>query len=183
MVANRRSRGSVMVAATMPAASFHASRALKAQAGCGCRCGVAPAARKARKVTAWSRLENLRPVRIQDQAVMGIGRFGQGQQRLQQPLDMGGGQQILAPRHQGHALKSIVHHHRQMIGGRHVLARQHQIAEQQRIDGDGLRHVRGTTAARRAAPPWPHPAAAHRRRPRRCAPRVRPADRWRQVPG
>ena len=47
---------------------------------------------------------------------------------------MGGRQQVFAARHQAHVLKSVVHHHRQMIGRRHVLARQHHIAEQERID-------------------------------------------------
>ena len=53
--------------------------------------------------------------------MMGIGRLGQSQQRLQQPLDMGGGQQVFAARHQGHALEGVIHHHRQMIGGRQSL--------------------------------------------------------------
>ena len=70
--------------------------------------------------------------------MMRIGWLGQGQQRLKQPLRMGGRQQILAAGHQGDAFKRIVHDHGKMIGGRQFLASQHQIAEQQGLDRDGL---------------------------------------------
>jgi hypothetical protein len=64
---------------------------------------------------------------------MGVDRFGQAQQGLQQALDVGGGQQVFAPRHQGHLLMGVVHHHRQMIRCRHVLARDHDIAKAHRV--------------------------------------------------
>jgi hypothetical protein len=38
-------------------------------------------------------------------------------------------QQVLAAGHQADLLMGIIHHHRQMIGGRHVLARDHHIAK------------------------------------------------------
>ena len=47
---------------------------------------------------------------------------------------MRGRQQILAPRDQIDALMRVIHHHRQMIGGRQILARQHHVAEQKRFD-------------------------------------------------
>ena len=75
---------------------------------------------------------------------MGIGRLGQSQQFLQQALDMGGGSKSSPRVTRRHALKSVIHHHRQMIGGGHVLARQHQVAEFERINRDRSRHVRGS---------------------------------------
>ncbi len=60
----------------------------------------------------------------------------QAEQRLQQAMDVGGGKQIRAASHQRHALQRIVHCHRQVVTHRHVLARQHHIAERLRCGLD-----------------------------------------------
>ena len=51
---------------------------------------------------------------------MGIGGFGQRQQRLQQTLDMTGAKQVFAARHQGYALQMVIDRYRQVIRGRRV---------------------------------------------------------------
>ena len=123
------------------------------------------------------------PVLVQDQAVMGIGRRGKIQQRLQQPLDMSGGQQIFAARHQIDALERIIHHHRQMIGGRHVLARQHHVAEQKRLDGAELAMLDESERPGHLSRLGRIEPQGIRLAPRQARAALRLADRCRQVPG
>ena len=98
--------------------------------------GVTPASRNARKRDGAIALGKFPALLVQDQPVMGVSGRRQSEQRLQQALDMGGREQIVAARHQRDALEGIVHHHGQMIGRGHLLARQHDVAEQQRIHRD-----------------------------------------------
>ena len=105
-------------------------------------------------------------------AVMAIKRRRQVEQRLQQAMDMGRGEEIGAARHQRHALQRIVDRHREMIARRRILPRQHHIAQRQRIGRDGARPLRLPSRAARCAPaPAPRRGAARRVRPRRSAPR------------
>ncbi len=68
---------------------------------------------------------------------MRIARHRQIQQRLQNSLHMRRREQVVAARDQRHTLKRVVDDDRKMIRRRHLLARQHDVAEQPRIDGDG----------------------------------------------
>ena len=69
------------------------------------------------------------PVVVGDKRVVKIGRLGQTEQGLEQPLDRGRGAQILSPNDQRHAAARIVDHAGQMIGGGRVLAREDRIAD------------------------------------------------------
>ena len=98
----------------------------------------------------------------------------QAQCGLEQAVDVAGVEQVRATGHQGHPLRCVVQGHRQMVGGRDLLARQHHVAERQRL---------GRDLARSAVDPTQRPGARHRRgcvqaqrvgraRPP-CVPRVR----------
>ena len=65
-----------------------------------------------------------------------IARRRQAEQRLQQAMDAGGVKQVLPAHHVGDALRGVVDHHRQMIAGRRLLARQDDVAPGGRIGGD-----------------------------------------------
>ena len=67
---------------------------------------------------------------------MAIPRRRQVEQGLQQPVDMRRGEEINAAGNVGHAFRRIVNRHRQVIAGRHLLARQNDIAERGRVGGD-----------------------------------------------
>ena len=69
-------------------------------------------------------------VRSHQQAVVAVGRRGQAEQRLQQPLDMGGLEQVLAAHDVCDLLDRVIDHHGQVIGDAQVLARQDDIADQ-----------------------------------------------------
>ena len=71
--------------------------------------------------------------RVGQKPVVGILRRSVAQQLLQQDLHVGGGQHVLAARHQGHALEVIVDGDREVIAGRRVLPRDHEVAHQQRL--------------------------------------------------
>ena len=57
-------------------------------------------------------------------------RHRQAQQGLQQAVNVGGGKQVRAARHQRHAVGGIVQRRGQMIAGRRLLAQDHHIPEQ-----------------------------------------------------
>ena len=76
---------------------------------------------------------------IENEPVMGVFRTWKMEKRLQHALDMGRSEQVEAARDQRYVLKRIVDHDRQMIGGRRVLARNDDVAEEERIDGDPAR--------------------------------------------
>ena len=59
----------------------------------------------------------------------------EAEQRLQQAVDVGRGEEVRAAGHQRDALGGIVDRHRQMIAGRHVLAGEHDVAEDFRRGG------------------------------------------------
>ena len=63
-------------------------------------------------------------------------RHLEAEQRLQQPVDMSGGEQILAAGHQVHLLQVIVDGDGEVIAGGGVLARQHHVAMGQRVGRD-----------------------------------------------
>src|SRR4051812_17062188 len=68
---------------------------------------------------------------------MRISWRGQVQQCLQQSLEVRRRKKIAAARDQAHALKCVVHDDRKVIRSRSVLTREHDIAEQQRINVNG----------------------------------------------
>lgn len=55
-------------------------------------------------------------------------RFRQLQQHLQQPVDVGGGLQIVPAHHMAYLLQRVVDHYREMITAGRIFARQHHIA-------------------------------------------------------
>jgi hypothetical protein len=73
---------------------------------------------------------------IREQGMMAIGGLRQAQQRLQEPVHMSGGQEILTARDERHLLQRVVHRHREVIARGRVLAREDHIAEQARIHRD-----------------------------------------------
>jgi DNA-3-methyladenine glycosylase II len=80
---------------------------------------------------------------VPQQRMVVIGRLRQPEQRLQQPVHMSGREQVLPARHEGHALQRVVERDREMVARGRILARQHDIAEQEGIDGDAaMRAVR-----------------------------------------
>ncbi len=70
---------------------------------------------------------------------MVVARYLQAEQRLQQAVDMGRGEEILAARHQGDALQRVVDGDGEMVARRHLLAREHDVAVARRIGPHGLR--------------------------------------------
>ncbi len=60
----------------------------------------------------------------------------QAEQGLQQALDVGGFEEVLAPDHVGHALQGVVHRDGQMVGDAEVLAGQHDVAADLRAGSD-----------------------------------------------
>src|SRR5262249_42033519 len=68
-------------------------------------------------------------LRVENEAVMGIGRSREPEQRLEQPLDMGRREEIVPARHQRYALVRIIDHDGQVITRRQVLAGGGDIAE------------------------------------------------------
>ena len=108
--------------------------------------GVAPPARSSRRPVACGRLRELSPRAIEDQAVVPVGRLRQAEQRLQQPMDAGRPEQVLAPHHLGHALQGVVDHHREVIAGRRLLARQDDVAPGLRPGGHRAGLAIGTFA-------------------------------------
>ena len=73
---------------------------------------------------------------IQNQAMVRILWLRKLQKRLQQSLDVSRGKQIVAASNQAHLLESIVHHDGEMIRDWNVLARQHDVAQHGRVDGN-----------------------------------------------
>ena len=73
---------------------------------------------------------------VGQQLVVSVARGRQLQQRLQKPMDMRRGEQIDAARHQRHPLQRVIDRDREMIAGRHLLARQHDIAKRGGIRRD-----------------------------------------------
>ena len=59
----------------------------------------------------------------------GDGRRRQAEQSLEQPVDMGGGEEVAAAHDMGHALRRIVERDGEMIAGRRVLAGEDDIAK------------------------------------------------------
>jgi hypothetical protein len=61
-------------------------------------------------------------------------RLRQTEQCLEQPMDLGRGQQILPARHQRHALPGVVDRDCQVVAGWRVLAREHDVSVECGID-------------------------------------------------
>ncbi len=79
-----------------------------------------PAARSARRLTRAVALGQPAPVRPGQQGVVRVGRLRPTHHRLQQAVDAGGRQQVLAAGHQGHALHRVVMGDAQVVAGRRV---------------------------------------------------------------
>ena len=116
------------------------------------------------------RFRELLPGAVENQPVVPVGRLRQAEQRLQQPMHAGRPEQVLAAHHLGHALQGVVDHHREVIAGRRLLAREDDVAPGFRPGGDRAGLALGTFAVldpgrdrRRARRPPPYRAAALRR--------------------
>src|ERR1700722_5558494 len=81
------------------------------------------------------RFRTVSPGIVTDETGMPIGRLRQSEQLLQQPMQAGRPEQILAPHHLGHALQGVVDDHREVIAGRRLLARQDDVAPRLRPGG------------------------------------------------
>lgn len=73
---------------------------------------------------------------VQDKGVVEIGWLWKAQQGLEDAVDVGGGEEVLAAGDVGDLLEGIVHHDGEVVGGANVLAGQDDIAEQAGIDGN-----------------------------------------------
>ena len=143
--------------------------------------GVAPRRTEFAQAGGCGRFRQLLPGIIENETVVPVGGLRQAEQRLQQPMHAGRPEQVLAAHHLRHALQGVVDHHREMIAGRRLLARQDDVAPGFRPGGDnaGLA-VRafavlgpGQIARPRARPPPCRAAARKARRDRAAAPLVR----------
>jgi hypothetical protein len=112
--------------------------------------------------------------------VVPVGRLSQSEQLLQQPMQAGRPEQILAPHHLGHALQGVVDGHREVIAGRGLLAREDDVAPGLRPGADraGLptrtfAHARSSRVRRRGRTRPPYRAAARREHPIPAAARAR----------
>ncbi len=65
---------------------------------------------------------------VEDQAVVVVMRDGESEECLQQAVDVSGGQQVFTAGDQGDALKGVVGHDRQMVGGGEFLAGENHVA-------------------------------------------------------
>ncbi len=100
----------------------------KVQGFGGCRSALTPAARKSRRLVACVALESFRPSSSRISAMVVIDRLGQAEQLLQQPMDAGCPEQILAADHVSDALQRIVDHDGEMIAGRQLLSRHNDVS-------------------------------------------------------
>src|SRR3984893_339119 len=83
------------------------------------------------------RLRQLAALGIENEPVMVIDRLRQAEQRLQQAMDAGRPEQILAAHHVADALKGVVQRDGEVIAGRDFLARDDDVAPHHRRRGDG----------------------------------------------
>ena len=80
-------------------------------------------------------------VAVDQQIVVVIVRRRQVEQRLEQPVDVGGGEEVAAAHDVGDALGGVVDRDGEMIAGRRVLAGEDDVAEQPGLGLDlGVRH-------------------------------------------
>ena len=121
-------------------------------------------------------LRQLAAVGVEHEAVVAIARRRQAEQRLQQAMDGGRGEQIAAAHDVGDALKRVVDRHRQMIARGEIPAAQDDVAPGGRVGrarraASRPRHIRATRSAagaRAMRPPHVEPPAPPcRRAPRR----------------
>ncbi len=95
------------------------------------------------------------PAGVGQQAMMRVARRRPIHQRLQQPVQIGGGLEVGPTGHQGHALPRVVMRHAEMVARWRVLAGQHHVAEARRIAphialaGLGIRERPGHAGKRR----------------------------------
>ena len=71
---------------------------------------------------------------VGDQLVMKVDRLRQAEKGLEQAMDVGGWEKVLAAGDVGDLLEGIIHHHGEVIGGADVLAGEDDVAEQGGID-------------------------------------------------
>ena len=108
--------------------------------------GVAPRARSSRIPVAADRLRQLPPLAVEHEAVVPVGRLRQAEQMLQQPVHAGRPEQVGAAHHLGDALQGVVDHHREVIAGRRLLAREDDVAPAFRPGGHRAGLAIGTVA-------------------------------------
>jgi hypothetical protein len=72
-------------------------------------------------------LRQFAALRINDEAMVMINRFGQSKQELEQPMHTCRRKQITPPSNMGDALKRIIHNDSQMIAGGRILPRQNNV--------------------------------------------------------
>ncbi len=66
-----------------------------------------------------------------------VERFGEGEEGLQDAVDVGGWEEVFATGDMGDFLKGIVHDDGEVIGGADVLAGEDDVSEQVGVDGMG----------------------------------------------
>ena len=72
---------------------------------------------------------------------MAIARRAQAEQRLQQPMQRGGGEQIAAAHNVGYALERVVDHDGEMIDRRPIFGGDQDVAPKRGLGGDGNRRL------------------------------------------
>src|SRR5216684_4006052 len=93
------------------------------------------------------RLREFSPRIIEDEAVVPVGGWRQTEQSLQEPMDAGRPEQVLPPHRFCHALQRVVDHHREVIAGRRLPAREDDIPPGLRPGGHRAGLAIGTCAA------------------------------------
>ena len=78
------------------------------------------------------------PLGIEDQAMVMIKRRRQAEQCVQHTMHAGRLIKVLPAHHMRHALQRVVHYDREMIAGRRILAREHDIAPLLRLGHQGF---------------------------------------------
>lgn len=89
-------------------------------------------------------------LRVPKQGVVAVDGHGQAEELLEKAVQRCSRKQVLASSDVGHALRSVINHHGQVVAGRDVLARQHDVTEfrcqHRRIQRDPASLTGGTRA-------------------------------------
>jgi len=75
-------------------------------------------------------------VGVEEEGVVVVGGFGEGEEGLEEAVDVGGGKEVFAAGDEGDVLEGVVDHDGEMVGGGDVLAGEDDVAEEGGIDGD-----------------------------------------------
>ncbi len=73
---------------------------------------------------------------VEDEGVVVVGGFGEGEEGLEEAVDVGGGEEVVATGDEGDVLEGVVDDHGEVVGGGDVLAGKDDVAEEGGIDWD-----------------------------------------------